>query len=148
MAISCAWGIPHDDAGRRGGQRVGTLAAMFLILGALAAALAVGAGAFGAHGLRRSLSAEMLEVFQTAVQYHMAHALGLVLVGLAVLHFPASGPLRLAGWLMLAGIVLFSGSLYLLVLTGQRWLGAVTPFGGTAFILAWVLVAVAVWRAG
>jgi uncharacterized membrane protein YgdD (TMEM256/DUF423 family) len=121
-------------------------AKLFLSLGALAAALGVALGAFGAHALKARLSAEMLAVWQTAVQYHLWHALGLVAVGLLAQHLPASVPVRVAGWLMLAGIVLFSGSLYVLAATGTRWLGAVTPFGGACFIVAWLAVAYAVVR--
>lgn len=119
----------------------------FLLLGGLAGLLAVLLGAFGAHALKRSLTPELLAVYRTGVEYHFYHALGLLAVGLAALHFPDSGLLRWSGWLMAAGIVLFSGSLYLMALTGARWLGAITPFGGTAFALAWVLWIAAVIRA-
>lgn len=119
----------------------------FLLLGAIACVLAVLLGAFGAHALRGKLTADMLAVYQTAVQYHFWHALGLLAVGLAAAHLPASIPLRWAGWLMLSGIVLFSGSLYLLTITGTRWLGAITPLGGTAFIAAWALFALAIAKA-
>lgn len=118
-------------------------ARVFLIAGALSAALAVALGAFGAHGLRARLPANLLAIYQTGCQYHVYHALGLLAVGLLGLHLPASGALRASGWLMLAGTVLFSGSLYALALTGQRWLGAVTPLGGVAWITAWLLLAVA-----
>jgi uncharacterized membrane protein YgdD (TMEM256/DUF423 family) len=116
----------------------------FLLLGAVACLLAVALGAFGAHALRGKLTADMLAMYQTAVQYHFWHALGLVAIGLVAFHLPASVPLRWAGWLMLAGILLFSGSLYLLATTGLRWLGAVTPLGGVAFIAGWALLAFAV----
>lgn len=116
-------------------------ARFFLIAGALSAALAVVLGAFGAHGLRGRLPADLLAIYQTGCQYHVYHALGLLAVGLLGLHLPASTALRVSGWLMLAGTVLFSGSLYLLAITGQRWLGAVTPLGGVAFIVAWLLLA-------
>jgi uncharacterized membrane protein YgdD (TMEM256/DUF423 family) len=122
-------------------------AKLFVGLGALAAALGVALGAFGAHALKARLSADMLAVWQTAVQYHLWHALGLVGIGILAQQLPASGPLRLAGWLMLAGIVLFSGSLYVLAASGARWLGAVTPLGGACFILAWLALAYAVLRA-
>ena len=121
-------------------------AKLFLSLGALAAALGVALGAFGAHALKARLGADLLAVWQTAVQYHLWHALGLVGIGLLAQHLPESGPLRLAGWLMLAGIVLFSGSLYVLALSGMRWLGAVTPFGGACFIAGWLALAYAVLR--
>jgi uncharacterized membrane protein YgdD (TMEM256/DUF423 family) len=121
-------------------------AKLFVSLGALAAALGVALGAFGAHALKARLSADMLAVWQTAVQYHLWHALGLVAIGLLAQHLPASGPLRLAGWLMLAGIVLFSGSLYVLAASGVRWLGVVTPFGGGCLIAGWLTVVYAVLR--
>jgi uncharacterized membrane protein YgdD (TMEM256/DUF423 family) len=111
-------------------------AKLFLVLGGSFALAAVVIGAFGAHGLKARLSPESLVVYQTGVQYHFYHALGLVLVGLTMLHLQ-SAALRASGWLMSAGILLFSGSLYVLALTGQKWLGAVAPLGGTAFILAW-----------
>ncbi|MGA8259569.1 MAG: DUF423 domain-containing protein [Arenicellales bacterium] len=122
-------------------------ARLLLFLGGANAALAVILGAFGAHVLKARLSPGMLEIYHTAVQYHVFHALGLLAVGFAAAWIPASALLKWSGWLMLAGIVLFSGSLYLLSLTGQRWLGAVTPFGGVAFIAAWVLFCIAVLRA-
>ena len=121
---------------------------LFLSLGSLLALAAVVIGAFGAHGLKARLSPEMLAVYQTGVQYHFYHALGIALVGLAFFHLPDNAPLRAAGWLMTAGILLFSGSLYALALSGQKWLGAVAPIGGTAFILGWAAFAWAVLRAG
>lgn len=104
-------------------------------------------GAFGAHALRTKLTPDLLATYQTAVQYHFWHALGLLAIGIVAIHLPASTPLRWAGWLMLAGIVLFSGSLYLLAITGVRWLGAITPIGGTAFIASWALFAFALAKA-
>jgi uncharacterized membrane protein YgdD (TMEM256/DUF423 family) len=118
----------------------------FVTLGALNAMLAVALGAFGAHGLKQQLSTEMLTIYRTGVEYHMGHALGMVLVGVLCHYLPSSQLLAWAGGFMLAGIVLFSGSLYVLSMTGIRWLGAITPFGGTAFIVAWALVVAAVWR--
>lgn len=120
------------------------MAKLFLLLGSINAALVVIIGAFGAHGLKNSLSGEMMTVYQTGVQYHFYHALGLIIVGIVAIHIPASAWLKWSGWLMLAGIILFSGSLYLLAMTEVRWLGAITPFGGTAFIIAWILMAIAV----
>jgi len=120
---------------------------LFLILGALAAMLAVVLGAFGAHALRARLAPDLLAIYQTGIQYHFWHALGLLLIGVVAIHLPGSSMLKWAGWVMLAGIVFFSGSLYVLALTGVRWLGAITPFGGAAFILSWVLFAIAVARA-
>lgn len=117
------------------------------MLGAVNAFLCVAFGAFGAHGLKQRLAADMLAVYQTGVQYHFYHALGLVLVGLMLLHFPASKPIVLSGWLMLTGIVLFSVSLYALSLTGIRGLGAITPLGGVAFLSGWALLAYGAWAA-
>ena len=119
----------------------------FLILGAINAFLAVVLGAFGAHALKATLSPDMLAVYHTAVQYHSWHALGLIATGLIAERLPHSRAIAAAGWAMCAGIVLFCGSLYLLAVTGERWLGAVTPFGGFAFLAAWALVAFAVSRA-
>jgi len=122
-------------------------AKLFIFLGALAGAAGVALGAFGAHALKARLSADMLAVWQTAVQYHFWHALALIAIGILIaLALPGSALLRWAGWLMVAGILLFSGSLYALALSGVRSLGAVTPFGGVAWIAAWVLLAVAVWK--
>lgn len=122
-------------------------AKVFLILGAVNALLAVMLGAFGAHVLRARLSAELMAVYQTGIHYHLFHALGLLVVGLLATQLPASVPLKWSGGLMLAGIVLFSGSLYVLSISGQRWLGAITPLGGMAFILAWALFVIAVLKA-
>jgi len=119
----------------------------FLTLGAINAFLCVAFGAFGAHGLKQRLSVDMLAVYQTGVQYHFYHALGLIAVGLLLLHLPKSRLIVLSGWLMLAGIVLFSVSLYALSLTGLRGLGMITPFGGVAFLSAWALLAYGVWAA-
>lgn len=109
---------------------------LFFALGSISALIAVGAGAFGAHGLRSRLSPELLAVFETAARYQMYHALGLLAVGWAVTRWPGPWPAR-AGWLFVAGTLLFSGSLYALALSGVRWLGAVTPFGGAAFLAGW-----------
>lgn len=117
---------------------------LFLILGGANAALVVALGAFGAHALKARLSAEMMVVYHTANLYHLYHALGLLVIGVVATWLPTSGYLKWAGWLMLVGIALFSGSLYALSVSGLRWLGAVTPFGGMAFIVAWVLFCVAI----
>ena len=122
-------------------------AKFFLILGGINAALVVLLGAFGAHALKARLSAEMLAVYQTGVHYHLFHALGLIAVGLVATQIPASAYLKWSGWLMLVGIILFSGSLYVLSVSGLRWLGMVTPFGGLAFILSWTLLVIAVLKA-
>ena len=121
-----------------------TSSKLFLAAGGLAALLAVALGAFGAHALKNRLSAEMLAVWHTAVEYHVYHALGLLAVGLVATQLPDSTLLKWSGWLMLAGIVLFSGSLYALALSGERWLGAITPIGGVAFLVAWALFVAAV----
>ncbi len=122
-------------------------AKVFLILGGFNAVLVVLFGAFGAHALKVRLSAEMLAIYQTGVHYHLFHAMGLIAVGLVATQIPASAYLKWSGWLMLAGIVLFSGSLYALSVSGLRWLGMVTPFGGISFILSWTLFVMAVLKA-
>ncbi len=121
-------------------------ARLFLFAGAVLAALGVAAGAFAAHALKERLSPEMLTVFETGVRYHLIHALGLLGIGLVALHLQAQRWLLASGWTMLAGLVVFSGTLYALAAGGPRWLGAITPVGGTALIAAWALLAVAVWR--
>ena len=113
---------------------------LFFGLGALSAMLGVGAGAFGAHALRARLTAEHLAVFETAVRYQMYHALALLAVGWAVTRWPGALPVW-AGWLFVAGTVLFSGSLYILALSGIRWWGAVTPLSGIAFLAGWICLA-------
>ncbi len=118
------------------------MAKIFLIIGAICAFLSVGFGAFGAHALRDHISREMLDVYHTGVQYQFFHAIGLLIVGILALHFPQSGLLRWSGWLMLAGIILFSGSLYALSISGVRWLGAITPFGGISFLISWILLVI------
>lgn len=119
---------------------------IFLTLGAINAFFCVLLGALGAHALKHTLTADMLALFQTGVQYHFYHALGLVLVGLVLLfNLPQSRLLKLAGWLMLTGIVLFSGTLYLISITGIRGLSMLAPFGGFSFMSAWLLFAYAVW---
>lgn len=123
-----------------------TTAKLFIVLGAIAGAAGVALGAFGAHALKARLAPDLLAVWQTAVQYHFWHALGLVAIGVLALHLPAAPALKWAGWLMVAGLVLFSGSLYVLALSGARWLGAVTPFGGAAWIGAWLLLGWAAWK--
>ena len=119
---------------------------LFLILGSINAAAVVSMGAFGAHSLKAKIPEDMLSVFQTAVQYHFYHALGLLIVGLLSMYLKPDRYIVIAGWMMFIGIVLFSGSLYVLSISGIRWLGIITPFGGIAFILSWIFVAVAIWR--
>ena len=118
---------------------------LFATLGAVSAFVAVGAGAFGAHGLRARLTPDLLAVFETGARYQIYHALGLFAVAWAVTRWPSPWPVR-AGWLFLAGTVLFSGSLYALALSGLRWLGAITPLGGVAFLAGWLCLAVATSR--
>jgi len=113
----------------------------FLLIGALSGVVGVALGAFGAHGLRSRLSPEMLAVFETGVRYHMYHALAIIGVASIAERWQASRLVLASGWLFLAGIVLFSGSLYLLATTGVRTLGAITPLGGVAFLLGWGFLA-------
>ncbi len=117
-----------------------------LIIAALALAAAVALGAFGAHALKGRLAVESLAVYQTAVQYHFWHALGLLGVALLMRQSPGDKPLTWIAWLLIAGLLLFSGSLYLLALSGVAWLGALTPLGGAAFIAAWLGLAWRAWR--
>lgn len=115
---------------------------ILLVLGAINGALAVMLGAFGAHGLKSRVDESLLQTWSTASEYHFYHALALLLTGVLARQLGGSGIVT-AGWILFAGMTIFSGSLYLLVLTGQRWLGAVTPIGGTALILGWLWLA---WR--
>jgi uncharacterized membrane protein YgdD (TMEM256/DUF423 family) len=117
---------------------------LFFGVGCLSAAVAVTLGAFGAHGLRGRLVPDMLLTFEIGVRYQMYHALALLAVGLALPRWP-SAAIALAGWLFIAGTLVFSGSLYALALSGQRWLGAVAPVGGAAFIAGWIVLAWALW---
>jgi len=119
---------------------------LFLIIGSIAMALAVGLGAFGAHGLKNMLTDEMLDIFETGVRYHFYHAIGLLLIGFLAQQLPNSSLLQWSGWLMTGGILIFSGSLYILATSGIRWLGAITPIGGLCFIVSWVLLALAIWK--
>ena len=114
----------------------------FLFFSSLGGFSGVAFGAFGAHGLRAILDESMMTVYQTGVHYHLFHALGLGLIALLARQYPRSALLRWAGWLMLAGIVIFSGSLYLLSISGIKWLGVITPIGGSALLLAWLLLTV------
>jgi uncharacterized membrane protein YgdD (TMEM256/DUF423 family) len=114
----------------------------FMLIGALAGVVGVGLGAFGAHGLRGRLSPEMLAVFETGVRYHMYHALALVATAALVGRLDGRF-INAAGWLFTAGIVLFSGSLYAVALTGVTIFGAITPIGGVAFLAGWACLAIA-----
>jgi len=115
---------------------------VFLFLGALSALIGVGMGAFGAHALKASLSPEQLSIYQTGVSYQMWHALGLMGIALALLQTPTSKLLKWAGTLMFIGIIIFSGSLYLLVLLDMKILGLITPIGGVSLICAWALLTI------
>ena len=118
---------------------------IFFMLGSTFAGLAVAAGAFGAHGLRERLSPDLLAIFETGARYQMYHALALLVVALVAGRVPSAAATA-AGWCFVAGILVFSGSLYVLALSGVRWLGAITPICGVAFLVGWVLLAVAAAR--
>ena len=115
---------------------------IFIILGAINAFLSVALGAFGAHGLEGKVEPKYLEIWQTGVQYQMFHALGLIAVGILMGNVSPGPLLSWSGWLMLIGIIVFSGSLYALTLSGIKVLGAITPIGGVAFLISWVLLIV------
>ncbi|MGH2461842.1 MAG: DUF423 domain-containing protein [Chloroflexota bacterium] len=119
---------------------------LFFALGSLFAFLAVALGAFGAHSLQGTFAAGMAEVYETGVRYQFYHALGLFAVAYAIGRWK-DAPVSLAGWLFVVGIILFSGSLYLLSITGTRWLGAITPLGGLAFLAGWAILGWTVLRA-
>ena len=118
---------------------------LFFTLASLSALLAVALGAFAAHGLKGRLTADLLATFEIGVRYQMYHALALIAVAWACTRWPGTAPVA-AGWLFLAGTVLFSGSLYVLALTGVRWLGAVAPIGGLAFLAGWTCLAWSAWK--
>ena len=118
---------------------------LFLLLGSLSGLAGVALGAFAAHGLRTRLPAEMLDIFEVGVRYQMYHALGLVAVALAFGRWPRP-EFVVAGWSFVVGTLVFSGSLYVLSLSGIRWLGAVTPIGGLAFLLGWLGLAWGAWK--
>ncbi len=118
---------------------------IFFACGAFSGFLGVALGAFAAHGLKSRLSAEMLTIFETAVRYQMYHALALLAVAWACGRWPGALA-QSSGWLFLAGTIIFSGSLYILSISGIRWLGAVTPLGGLAFLAGWICLAAAALR--
>jgi uncharacterized membrane protein YgdD (TMEM256/DUF423 family) len=118
---------------------------LFWIAGSLLALAAVAAGAFGAHALRERLSEDLLVIFETGARYHMYHALALLGAAWASQQWPG-GYATAAGWSFILGIAIFSGSLYILSLSGVRWLGAITPIGGVAFMVGWICLALAAWR--
>ncbi len=119
---------------------------LFLMLGSINMFLAVGLGAFGAHGLQPKLSERMFEIYQTGVQYHMIHAIGILIIAFAADRLGNPAMLSWAGWSMFLGIIFFSGSLYILSISGVKVLGAITPIGGVLFMLGWILLAVAAFR--
>lgn len=128
----------------------------FMLIGALAGLLSVGLGAFGAHGLPDyfatafpdpAVAVRMLQNWETAARYQMYHALALLAVAWAASRWPGA-PIRAAGWCFTGGMLIFSGTLYVLCLTGMRWLGAITPIGGVALMFGWFLLALAAWRGG
>jgi uncharacterized membrane protein YgdD (TMEM256/DUF423 family) len=125
--------------------------ARFIVIGAIASLLCVVIGAFGAHSLKELLSESMMRNYETGVQYQMFHSLGLIVIGMLSFLWgkdsQARAWLNRAGWLLLLGIVLFSGSLYTMALTGKTWLGAITPIGGVSFIAGWAILTAVAWRA-
>jgi uncharacterized membrane protein YgdD (TMEM256/DUF423 family) len=122
------------------------MAKLFISLASLSGMFAVILGAFGAHALRGRLEDYQLRVYETAVQYHFYHSLALLAVGLIALSHPQTALLKSAGWLFFLGILVFSGSLYLLAVTGTKWLGAITPLGGLAFMAGWASLAAVAWK--
>ncbi len=117
----------------------------WIIIGAVLAGISVISGAFGAHGLKPKITPHDLAIYETAVHYHMIHALALILLGLIGFYFNAD-VVYLPGIFILTGILIFSGSLYTLVLTNLRWFGAITPIGGVSFVIGWGLLAYNLWR--
>ena len=117
----------------------------FAVAGALLAFAAVAAGAFGAHALRTRIAPDALAVFETGVRYHIMHALALFAVAWICSQWPSRAA-RISGWLFIAGVLLFSGSLYVLALTGERIFGAITPIGGVSLLAGWLALAWAAWR--
>lgn len=120
---------------------------LFVILGSLNMAIAIAFGAFGAHGLKEKVSNDMLANWNTGAHYHIIHAVALIGIGLLLAKLGQNGLLvQTAGWLIMVGILLFSGSLYTMALTNVKALGAITPIGGLAFIIGWILVTISAWR--
>ena len=118
---------------------------IFLAIASVLGGISVILGAFASHALKDRLSDRALEIWETGTKYQMYHAIALILIALLITRFPASTPLTLAGYAFVAGVILFSGSLYALSLSGIKWLGAITPLGGVAFIIGWACLAVAAW---
>ncbi len=119
---------------------------LFIVLGSMHAFLAVALGAFGAHALKNKLSTDMLHIFQTGVQYQMFHALGIILIAIVSDRLGGHALFTASLWSMFIGIILFSGSLYALSLSGIKILGAITPLGGVGFLLGWILVVIALLK--
>lgn len=117
---------------------------MLIVLGSILMVIAVAMGAFGAHALKSKFEEGKQKVYETAVQYHLIHALAIIVAGILAGQYPEAGLLVTAGWFMAVGIILFSGSLYILSLKKIRFLGPITPLGGLSFIIAWILVAIGV----
>lgn len=122
------------------------MARLFITLAAVSGLLAVLLGAFGAHGLKQRVPADLMAVYHTGVQYHFWHTLALLGVGILLLQGVQGKLWVVSGWLFAAGIVLFSGSLYVLAISGVRWLGAITPIGGVLWMAGWICLALATWR--
>jgi uncharacterized membrane protein YgdD (TMEM256/DUF423 family) len=121
---------------------------LFLFAGSILAFFAVALGAFGAHSLKPELTSELFATFQTAVNYHTVHALAILVVGVVSNWIKNSSLLKWSGLFLIFGIILFSGSLYLLSVTGLRWLGIITPTGGLCFLIGWLFLAIAAFRNG
>ncbi len=122
------------------------MAKTLLMIAAISGLLAVAIGAFGAHGLKGRVTTDLMAVYQTGVQYHFYHTLALLFVGILMLQFPQVSLLSWSGCLFVAGMIIFSGSLYVMALTGIKWLGAITPIGGVAFIAGWLTMAIAFYK--
>lgn len=122
------------------------MARVYIIIAAISGFLAVIIGAFAAHGLKKILAPDMIEIVKTGVQYQMYHALALMVVAFLLMQKPASVGLKAGGWAFILGSLMFSGSLYALAMGAPRWLGPVTPLGGLCFLVGWVLLAIAGWR--
>ena len=121
---------------------------MFVFLGALNMAIAVMLGAFGAHGLKNKVTAEQLAWWHTGVDYHIYHALALVMIGVLMAAQPQLAIPKGSAWALQVGIIIFSGSLYAMTLGAPRWFGAITPIGGTALIVGWLWLAYSAWHKG
>ena len=119
---------------------------VFIIIGSCLGFFGVAFGAFGAHALAARLTPKLMDIYQTGVQYHLIHALAVLALGLWLRHEPMVKTVVLAGWLMVGGVLLFSGSLYLLAVFDQRWLGGITPIGGVLLLSSWALLVVGASR--